>query len=109
MTASLRAQPGCGGRTRPPLTRAISFNTRPWATSGVALFVSSQPEKLLWLLIFSAVSFCMCLLGVAVWAISGQMMRALLGNQTRQRVFNRTLGVLLAATVILMLVDHWRV
>ncbi|MBV0934833.1 LysE family translocator [Marinobacterium weihaiense] len=102
------------GLTQPPrlLEGALAqlLNPKAWlvATSGVALFVSSQPEQLLWLLIFSAVSFCMCLLGVAVWAISGQMLRTLLGNPARQRVFNRTLGALLAGTVILMLADHWR-
>ncbi|MBR9828368.1 MAG: LysE family translocator [Oceanospirillales bacterium] len=96
--------------TAPKLTEGALvqlLNPKAWmvSTSGVALFVSNQADSLQWLLIFGTVSFCMCLLGVGFWAVAGQLFHTLLGKPGRQTVFNRALGGILAATVIVMLTE----
>ncbi len=85
------------------------LNPKAWmvSMSGVALFVSHQPDSLQWLLIFCAVSFGMCFLGVGFWAIAGQLIRNLLNSEGRQIAFNRLLGGILALTVLMMFAEHW--
>ncbi len=85
------------------------LNPKAWmvSMSGVALFVSQQPDSLRWLLVFCAVSFGMCFLGVGFWAVAGQLIRHLLNSEGRQVTFNRSLGSLLALTVLLMFAEHW--
>ncbi|GAA0684852.1 LysE family translocator [Marinobacterium maritimum] len=85
------------------------LNPKAWmvSMSGVALFVSQQPDSLKWLLVFSAVSFGMCFLGVGFWAIAGQLIRQLLSSEGRQIAFNRLLGGLLAITVLVMFAEQW--
>ncbi len=87
------------------------LNPKAWmvATSGVALFVSNQADSLQWLLVYCAISFGMCFLGVGFWAFAGQLIRQRLNSAGRQIAFNRVLGGMLAVTVLLMFAEQWRI
>jgi len=83
------------------------LNPKAWlvAMSGVALFVSTQISSGSYLVLFSAISFIACFIGVATWAMSGQLISHWLNTPTRLRFFNRTLGVMLALTVTTLFME----
>lgn len=82
-----------------------SLNPKAWlvALSGVSLFVplDAQHTSRLWL--FCAISGIVCFLSVAVWAALGTLIRQWLHDLRYQRLFNRSLALMLALTVLPML------
>ncbi|WP_271272461.1 LysE family translocator [Aliamphritea hakodatensis] len=78
------------------------LNPKAWlvSVSGVSLFVSSQQPAELFLLIFCAVSFAMCLIGVGSWALLGQLISGYLSSPARQVMFNRIMAALLVASIL---------
>lgn len=83
------------------------LNPKAWlvAMSGVALFVSTQISSDSYLMLFCAISFIACFIGVATWAVSGQLISHWLNTPTRLRFFNRALGVMLALTVTTLFME----
>ncbi len=94
------------GQSQPPrmIEGALiqGLNPKAWlvSVSGISLFVSSQQPAELFLLIFCAVSFAMCLIGVGSWALLGQFISRYLSNPARQVMFNRIMAILLLASIL---------
>jgi threonine/homoserine/homoserine lactone efflux protein len=84
---------------------AQSLNPKAWlvSMSGVSLFVSANTPASFYLLIFCAISFTCCFLGVATWAMIGQLISAFLSTEKRQRLFNGIMGLLLSSTVFFII------
>lgn len=84
---------------------AQCFNPKAWmvALSGVGLFVFPQADVQAALGLFCCVSLIACGLGVGCWAVAGQVLTRWLAIPVRQVIFNRWMGVLLAASVFNML------
>ncbi|MBL1379122.1 LysE family translocator [Zobellella iuensis] len=98
--AELQANPGVAPSWwQGALTQWL--NPKAWlvAASGVGLFVTAHEPVSLYLMLFCALSFAMCLLGVGLWAGFGTLLGHWL-NGPRQRRFNRLMGLLLAVTVV---------
>lgn len=102
------------GSTPPGLTAGALvqlLNPKAWlvSLSGVALFVTGQADsedaQRVYLLLFTAVSFAMCFLGVGCWAALGHLLRHYIGQPRKQRLFNRTMGLLLCAAVVTLVMD----
>lgn len=78
------------------------LNPKAWlvSMSGVSVFVLAQSDdRLLW--VFGGVSFLMCLTGVALWALLGQVLgRLLSGKPEYLGYFNRGMALLLAVSVV---------
>lgn len=81
------------------------LNPKAWlfAVSGVSLFVSTQVDTTVYLLVFASISFFMCFLGVGVWAVLGSVLQPILSQPHYQLWFNRCMGVLLASTTLTLL------
>ena len=81
------------------------LNPKAWlvSMSGVAVFVNVNNPYHYYLLTFCLVSFFMCFIGVGSWALMGDLIRRFLSNAKQQVLFNRLMGLLLVALVILML------
>jgi len=81
------------------------LNPKAWlfAVSGVSLFVSTQVDTTIYLLVFACVSFAMCFLGVGVWAALGSVLQPILSQPYYQLWFNRCMGALLASTTLTLL------
>ncbi|MEE9444299.1 MAG: LysE family translocator, partial [Cocleimonas sp.] len=79
-----------------------SLNPKAWlvSMSGVSLFVSANSPASYYLLIFCIISFGICFIGVATWAIIGQLISQFLSTEKRQRLFNIFMGLLLSSTVL---------
>ena len=79
------------------------LNPKAWlvSLSGAGLFVSSP----FYLFAFCTVSFFMCLTGVGIWAAMGHLIKHWLTNEKRQTLFNRLMGLVLACSVIIMLLN----
>ena len=78
-------------------------NPKAWsmALSAIALF--SDPEGTIWSTALLSVVFVGCNFpSVMVWTGFGTVMQCFLSNPTRLRVFNITMGILLALTVIMV-------
>ncbi len=82
-----------------------SLNPKAWmfASSGVSLFATADPQGLPVLLVFCGISGVVCFLSVATWAALGTLIGQWLFTARNQRVFNRTMAVLLTFTVFSML------
>jgi len=82
------------------------LNPKAWlvAITGVSLFVTLQPDPSGYLLLFCAVSFLACLIGVGCWAWAGQLIGRFLAGARSQVRFYRLMGALLASTVITLFV-----
>jgi len=91
---------------QPPLfiegALAQFLNPKAWlvSMSGISLFVSSQSQVLLYLVIFSVISFLVCLLGISTWAAIGHSIRGLLSTKMRQIAFNIVMALMLSGTVV---------
>ncbi len=85
---------------------AQGLNPKAWfvSMSGVSLFVVPHDPASLYLSIFTAVSFVICLMGVGLWAAAGELFSLLLAQPKNQVTFNRLMGLLLSLTVVLMFV-----
>jgi len=81
------------------------LNPKAWlvSMSGVSVFVAVHAQSTLYLLVFSAISFIVCFVGIATWAALGHLIRGQLSTRTRQIKFNITMGLLLSCTVVSML------
>lgn len=82
------------------------LNPKAWlvSMSGVSLFVSTQVSAELYLIIFTMLSFAICLIGVGAWAVLGQLIAKYLAGAKQQRRFNRLMGLLLSLSVFSMFV-----
>ena len=80
------------------------LNPKAWlvSMSGVSIFVSVQTQSTFYLLVFSAISFTVCFVGISTWAAMGHVIRDQLSTRTRQIRFNMMMGLLLSGTVISM-------
>lgn len=77
------------------------LNPKAWlyALSGVSIYVVGQENQALWLGFYTLVSLLVCLVGIGVWAIIGHILANKLENPSKQRQFNRTMAIVLAASV----------
>ncbi|TMX42032.1 LysE family translocator [Vibrio sp. Hep-1b-8] len=77
------------------------LNPKAWlvAMSGVSLYVVGQVDQQQWLWAFTTVSLVCCLAGVGLWALTGSAFARYLSQPNRQRVFNRTMAIILGASV----------
>lgn len=84
---------------------AQGLNPKAWlvSMSGVSLFVTPNDPADFYLLVFTLLSFIICLLGVGIWAYAGSVLRTLLAQPRFQVTFNRLMGLLLSLTVVTML------
>jgi len=80
------------------------LNPKAWlvSMSGISVFVATSADPDFYLYAFSGLSFVICLIGISLWAIAGDFLRALLTKPAHQIVFNRLMGVLLALSVVSM-------
>jgi threonine/homoserine/homoserine lactone efflux protein len=87
---------------------AQGLNPKAWlvSMSGVSLFVAPHDPALFYLLIFSLVSFVMCLLGVGTWAVLGYAIGKYLSDVSHQVMFNRVMGVLLSSSVVMIFLSN---
>lgn len=83
---------------------AQGLNPKAWlvSMSGVSLFVTPHDPASLYLILFTCVSFVICILGVGIWAAAGELLSSLLIAPKNQRMFNRLMGLLLSLTVVAM-------
>lgn len=83
------------------------LNPKAWlvSMSGISLFVSSQKQASLYLLIFCLISFLVCIIGISTWAAMGHSISRLLSTQKRQVNFNKFMGLLLTGTVVSILLN----
>ncbi|ELV8716900.1 LysE family translocator [Vibrio vulnificus] len=77
------------------------LNPKAWlyALSGVSIYVVGQQNQALWLGVYTLVSLLVCLVGIGVWAFIGHILANKLENPSKQRQFNRTMAIVLAASV----------
>jgi len=82
------------------------LNPKAWlvSMSGISVFVTTSADPGFYLYAFSGLSFVICLIGISLWAIAGDFLRALLTKPEHQIVFNRLMGVLLALSVVSMFI-----
>jgi threonine/homoserine/homoserine lactone efflux protein len=82
-----------------------SLNPKAWlvAMSGVSLFITAGPNASVLLMAFCGISAVVCFLSVATWAALGKLISKWLTKATYQRMFNRIMAAMLAATVLTML------
>ena len=82
------------------------LNPKAWlvSISGVSIFVSANSPAELYLLIFTSVSFVICLIGVGIWALFGRVLSTLLKDAKYQTLFNRVMGLLLTLSVVSMFI-----
>jgi threonine/homoserine/homoserine lactone efflux protein len=78
------------------------LNPKAWvvAVSGIAVFV---PEGGVAMIYFVMAFFGSCLVSISAWALMGLSIQGLLKNPAISRSFNRTMGGLLAALVVYIL------
>ncbi|OUS25529.1 threonine transporter RhtB ['Osedax' symbiont bacterium Rs2_46_30_T18] len=81
---------------------AQGLNPKAWlvSMSGVSIFVTPNDPSSLYVVIFSLLSFIICLLGVGTWAVAGSIISEMLSEKRHQVTFNRIMGVLLSLTVV---------
>lgn len=83
------------------LAQTLNPKSWLWALSGVSLFVADRGPALL--LLFCSISGLVCFASVAAWAGLGRMAGRWLAQPRAQVVFNRSMALLLALTVVAML------
>nr|MBS7672431.1 LysE family translocator [Vibrio cholerae] len=74
-------------------------NPKAWlaCVAGMGLFVADGDAAQVWL--FAALYLVICYLSVACWAYAGTFLRRYLHNPKGVRLFNRSMAVLLVASV----------
>lgn len=84
------------------------LNPKAWlvSMSGVSIFVSVHTQSTLYLLVFTAISFIVCFIGISTWAVMGHVIRDRLSSHSRQVKFNILMGLLLSGTVVSMLLGY---
>jgi len=58
------------------------------------------------LALFCITSFVVCMLGIAIWAVTGHLIGGALANAKRQRIFNFAMAIMLCASVLLILIAN---
>ncbi|MBD2785730.1 LysE family translocator [Xenorhabdus sp. DI] len=92
-------------------TRAPSFiqgmlcqwlNPKAWVVSlaGISVFFSSRDAEMTALLLFCGIFFIVCYASISVWAVLGITIRTVLDTPKHYKLFNLTMGLLLAITVV---------
>ena len=99
---------------RKPLSfwQAVLFqwvNAKAWvmATGAVAAFTTVQGNALVEVL---AITFAFLLVAfpcVGLWLVLGSVLRKLLTNPMMQRIFNISMGLLLVASIVPVLIELW--
>ncbi|NRA17460.1 MAG: LysE family translocator [Oceanospirillaceae bacterium] len=81
---------------------AQGLNPKAWlvSMSGVSIFVTPNDPASLYVIIFSLLSFIICLFGVGTWAVAGSLISDMLSEKRHQVTFNRIMGLLLSLTVV---------
>lgn len=84
-----------------------SLNPKAWlvSMSGVSVFVLSQSSTDFYLLAYCLISFVLCFIGVATWAVAGHMIKNYLQRPGRQKRFNQVMGGLLCLTVVSIFIN----
>lgn len=85
------------------------LNPKAWivSASGVSLFVLTQESPQWALAMFCQVSLVCGLIGVGFWAAAGHALQRFFAEPARQRLFNRTMALLLCVSVISMLASEY--
>ncbi|WP_264923425.1 LysE family translocator [Vibrio gangliei] len=78
------------------------LNPKAWIVSlaGISVFYTGQDLKLTVLLQFCAIFFVICYASISVWALLGVTIRTVLETPSQLRLFNLSMGLLLATTVL---------
>lgn len=98
------------GKTPMKLPAAVLFqfiNPKAWAMAIGAVSTFTLPgeqymESGLWIM---AAFACMGFIAISIWAYLGVAIRQLLTTRTRKRIFNWTMGICTAATLLLIIFD----
>ena len=79
------------------------MNAKAWlaAIAGAGAFASDGSARSL--LVFCAIYFLVCFTSMAAWSAAGATLREALKNETRVRLLNRSLSVLLVISAAFML------
>jgi len=93
------AQPFSPGFINGVLTQWLNPKAWLYASSGVSLFTAHSSSPSWHLAIFVGISLVVCFIGVGSWACFGKAIAHWLNSPVRQRMFNCSMGVLLAVTV----------
>jgi threonine/homoserine/homoserine lactone efflux protein len=80
------------------------LNPKAWlvSMSGIGIFVTPNDPNILYLILFTGLSFIICVIGVSIWAAAGQCISRWLTKDKYQVMFNRIMGLLLSLTVVSM-------
>ncbi|PHM45051.1 amino acid transporter LysE [Xenorhabdus mauleonii] len=78
------------------------LNPKAWVVSlaGISVFFSHRDAEITALLLFCGIFFIVCYVSISVWAILGITIRTVLDTPKHYKLFNLTMGLLLAITVI---------
>ncbi|WP_281561104.1 LysE family translocator [Thalassomonas sp. RHCl1] len=81
---------------------AQGLNPKAWlvALSGCSIFVGASDRGQSYLFAFCIISALVCFFSIATWAAIGTLIQKYLSDIRHQVMFNRVMGLLLAATVL---------
>lgn len=79
-------------------------NPKAWivSVSGVSIYVATKQAYTPWLLVFAALFLCICAVSLWTWTMLGHALARRAGNV---RILNRTMGVLLGVSVIMLIYE----
>lgn len=78
------------------------LNPKAWIVSlaGISVFYTGQNAGQEILLLFCGIFFVVCYISISVWALLGVTISSIIGTPKQFKVFNISMGLLLALTVI---------
>lgn len=78
------------------------LNPKAWMVSlaGISVFYTDPSLKVDTLLLFCTVFFIVCYASISIWAILGVTIRSALETPSQFKLFNMSMGLLLATTVL---------
>lgn len=79
-------------------------NPKAWivSVSGVSVYVASKQAYTPWLLVFAALFLCICAASLWTWTMLGNQLARRAGNV---RILNRTMAILLGASVFMLVYE----
>lgn len=83
-------------------TQAINPKAWLFSSSGVSLYVVGRETENDLLLIFTLVSFVICMIGVGVWAVAGRLLRQHLNSESKVRRLNQVMAGLLVLCIVVI-------